>query len=218
MHNLRLFIILIAIFSATITLSATPPSPKPNPLHVSNITVATIPIREEPQEGLAPEATDNLQKKFTLEGFFAGKTVAKGTIFSKTVGVARSFNATTLGKWDGKVLTLIETYTYAAGNDEQRVWRFKKKSDGVYVGTSDEILKKTVVTIKGRVATYKYKKKIPRGKGKKPVTVTFHEELAFRKNGLLLSETKLKKFVNVGQEKINYVRVGNEETLVAPKF
>lgn len=203
------------LLMAVSIVNAAIPLPRENPIVSEAATAATSPA--DPV-GLAPEATANLQKEFTLEGFFAGETIAKGTIFSKTVGAARSFAATTRGTWDGKVLTLVESYQYAAGDKEQRVWRFHKTGTGRYTAESDEILRNAKITIKGRIATFKYQKKIRRAGGKSPIKVTFSEEWAFRRNGVLASRTRLKKLVSVGQEAINFVRVGNEAVLQAPRF
>ena len=207
----------IAIFlPLAIAQAATPPLPKENPSD-SGASASVVNQEAGSQKGLAPKATANLQKKFTLEGFFAGETIAKGTIFSKTVGASRSFNMTTRGTWDGKVLTLVETYRYAAGDSEKRIWKFTKTGDGKYTATSEEIEKKVKVEIKGRVASFKYQKKLSRP-GKKPVKVTFTEQWALRKNGILASTTKLSKLVRVGREAINFARVGNEAALKAPGF
>ena len=207
----------IALFLPVAMAQATT-TPKPTANPSAGAASAPAVTREATsQEGLAPKATANLQKKFTLEGFFAGETIAKGTIFSKTVGASRSFNMTTRGTWDGKVLTLVETYRYAAGDNEQRIWKFTKTGDGKYTATSKEIQKKVKVEIKGRVASFKYQKKLPRP-GKKPVKVTFTEQWALRKNGILASTTKLSKLVRVGREAINFARVGNEAALKAPGF
>ena len=214
----RLFWLLsITVFLPVASLqAATPPLPKENPT-AGSATTPIVAQEQSQQEGLAPKATANLQKKFTLEGFFAGETIAKGTIFSKTVGASRSFNMSTTGTWDGKVLTLVENYQYAAGDSEQRIWKFTKTGDGKYTATSKEIQKKIKVEIKGRVASFKYQKKLSRP-GKKPVKVTFTEQWAFRKNGILASTTKLSKLVRVGREAINFARVGNEAALKAPGF
>ena len=196
--------------------AATPPLLKANPF-AGGASASVVSQEAAPQEGFAPKATANLQKKFTLEGFFAGETIAKGTIFSKTVGASRSFNMTTRGTWDGKVLTLVETYQYAAGDSENRVWKFTKTGDGKYTASSKEIQKKVKIEIKGRVASFKYQKKLPRP-GKKPIKVTFTEQWALKKNGILSSTTKLSKLVRVGREAINFARVGNEAALKAPGF
>jgi len=143
--------------------------------------------------------------------------VQEGTIFSKTIGASRSFNMSTTGTWDGKVLTVVESYQYAAGDSEQRIWKFTKTGDGKYSATSKEIQKKIEIEIKGRVASFKYQKKLPRP-GKKPVKVTFTEKWSLKKNGILESTTKLSKLVRVGQEAINFARVGNEAALKAPGF
>ena len=207
----------IAIFlPVAMAQATTAPKPTANP-SAGGTSAPAVTQEAASQEGLAPEATANLQKKFTLEGFFAGKTIAKGTIFSKTIGASRSFNMSTIGTWDGKVLTLVESYQYAAGDSEQRIWKFTKTGDGKYTATSKEIQKKVKVEIKGRVASFKYQKKLPRP-GKKPVKVTFTEQWALRKNGILASTTKLSKLVRVGREAINFARVGNEAALKAPGF
>lgn len=186
---------------------ANAPYPRENPLVDESAAVSI---------GLAPEATAGLQKSFTLEGFFAGETVGRGSIFSKIAGVARSFRASTSGTWDGKVLTLVETYQYAVTNSEKRVWRFTKTGKGTYLAESNEILEDAKITLEGRVAKFKYKKLITRPDKKKPVKVTFNETWTLQENGVLESRSELKKLVRVGREAINFVRLGNESALKAP--
>ncbi|MEM8795164.1 MAG: DUF3833 family protein [Pseudomonadota bacterium] len=210
---------------------ATVPAPRANPERLptadiapSSLSLAPVApggIAEEQtaeQLGLAPEATANLQKEFTLEGFFAGETVARGSISSKTVGVARSFRMRARGTWDGKVLTLVETYQYAFGQNEQRVWRFTKTGPDTYIAESSEIQEKAELKLNGRRAKLKYVKTFERGDDKEPIEITHRENWIFRENGLLEINVDLRKFVSVGREAINFVRVENEETLVAPKF
>lgn len=194
------------------------PEPRQNPNGADEgaALAAALPLVED--EGLAPEATANLGNEFTLEGFFAGRTFAKGTIFSKTVGAARSFRAVTKGMWDGEFLTLVESYQYAAGDREERVWRFRKTGANTYVAESNEILSPADVVIRDRVAEFKYQKKIPRPGGKGPVKVTFDETWTLRADGVLESRTELRKLLRVGREAINFARAGNEEALNAPGF
>ncbi|MEP2942594.1 MAG: DUF3833 family protein [Hyphomicrobiales bacterium] len=183
------------------------PHPKANPL-------TKAPVQQ--QASLDSKETINLQKRFTLEGFFVGETIGRGSIFSKIAGVGRSFRTSSSGVWDGKVLTLVETYQYAATSPETRVWRFTKTGKGTYTAESDEILEKATIKIEGRVAKLKYKKNIPRPDKKKPAKVTFNEKWTLRKNGVLESRSELKKIVRVGREAINFVRVGNESALKSP--
>lgn len=211
MRHLSSLFPLALVASLSVAQAATPPLPRVNPQGSTPAASAAQP------QVPAPDTAPSLQKKFTLEGFFNGETVGKGTIFSKTVGAARSFNVSTVGTWDGKILTLIENYQYAAGDREQRIWKFKKTGDGTYTAESKEIQKKAKVEIKGRVASFKYQKKLPRP-GKKPVKVTFTEQWTLQKNGVLASTSKLSKVVRVGREAINFVRAGNEAALKAPGF
>lgn len=198
---------------AQVAEAATPPLPRANPVSGSAASTAA----EGVPAGDVLQTAADLQKKFTLEGFFTGETRARGTIFSKIAGASRSFQASTNGTWDGEVLTLVETYRYAAGNQEQRIWRFRKTGEGSYIAENNETLEPVAVEVKGRVASLKYKKKLSRP-GKDPVTVTFHEEWTLRRDGVLESRTELKKFLRVGREAINFARIGNEAALDAPTF
>lgn len=210
---LRLKLLLASILALAIFLSAanaaTPPLPRANPVAVSAAAA--------PEAGLLPQPSADLQKKFTLEGFFTGETVARGTIFSKIAGASRSFQATTSGTWDGNALTLVETYRYAAGDQEQRIWRFRKTGEGTYLAENNESLEPVNVEINGRVASLKYRKMLSRP-GKDPVMVTFDEVWTLRKDGVLESRTELKKVLRVGREAINFARAGNEAALNTPGF
>lgn len=210
---LRLKLLLASILALAIFLpvanAATPPLPRANPVAVSAAAA--------PEAGLLPQASADLQKKFTLEGFFAGETVARGTIFSKIAGASRSFQVTTSGTWDGNALTLVETYRYAAGDQEQRIWRFRKTGEGTYLAENNESLEPVNVGINGRVASLKYRKMLSRP-GKDPVKVTFDEVWTLRKDGVLESRTELRKVLRVGREAINFARAGNEAALNTPGF
>ncbi|MBA4782959.1 MAG: DUF3833 family protein [Rhizobiales bacterium] len=210
---LRLKLLLASILALAIFLpvanAATPPLPRANPVAVSAAAA--------PEAGLLPQPSADLQKKFTLEGFFAGETVARGTIFSKIAGASRSFQVTTSGTWDGNALTLVETYRYAAGDQEQRIWRFRKTGEGTYLAENNESLEPVNVGINGRVASLKYRKMLSRP-GKDPVKVTFDEVWTLRKDGVLESRTELKKVLRVGREAINFARAGNEAALNTPGF
>lgn len=200
-------LLVLGFMGSPIFALANIPHPKANPL-------TKAPVQQ--QAPLVSKETANLQKRFTLEGFFVGETVGRGSIFSKVAGASRSFRTSSSGVWDGKVLTLVETYQYAATSAETRVWRFTKTGKGTYTAESDEILDKATIKIEGRVAKLKYKKNIPRPNKKKPAKVTFKEKWTLRKNGVLESRSELKKVVRVGREAINFVRVGNESALKAP--
>lgn len=204
---------LLFLFSVTYAHAATP-APKANPLRV----VETEGQENNQQLGLAPEATANLQKKFTLEGFFAGSATGRGTIFSKTAGVARTYNIVTSGTWDGKVLTLVETYQYSFGSPEQRVWRFTKTGEDSYLAESSEIRKAVKVKLNNKGASLRYEKDIERAEDDKKISIVHREAMTLRENGLLEIRTGLRKFVAVGSEKINLVRVGNEAALADATF
>ena len=162
------------------------------------------------------KATANLQKEFTLEGFFAGEIIGRGSFFSKLAGIGRDFRTTAFGTWDGDVLTIVETYEYAATKAETRLWRFTKSGANTYVGESDEIVGKAKVRIRGKVAKLRYRKNIELPDRDKPTRVTHVETWTLKENGVLESRTQLRKGVRIGREAINFVRSDNEDALSAP--
>lgn len=69
-------------------------------------------------------------RTLNLEDFFAGQTVAHGQFQDVFGNVQRRFDVQILGTWDGRILQLVEDFTYDDGDTEQRIWTLEKNRRG----------------------------------------------------------------------------------------
>ncbi|MCA0256819.1 MAG: DUF3833 domain-containing protein [Proteobacteria bacterium] len=123
-----------------------------------------------------------LAEPLKLEDYFAGETKATGS-FSAINGLKRSFKVDLHGRFDGKVLTLVEDFHYADGERDRKTWRFVKTSPTTYRGTREDVVGETTVRIDGAVATFTYLVDLP-GKTK-PMRVRFHDRMELKEGGRL---------------------------------
>ncbi|MFB2551775.1 DUF3833 family protein [Ensifer soli] len=105
--------------------------------------------------GLLSAASATQATDFTLEGYFSGKTTARGS-FSAINGVKRGFDVDLFGRWNGTRLLLREDFRYDDGVRDRKTWTFIKTGPGRYTGTREDVIGETVVRIEGKVARFTY--------------------------------------------------------------
>lgn len=64
-----------------------------------------------------------------LEGALKGRTIGDGVFVNSFTGSETKFSVVIDGAWDGKVLTLVENFTYSDGLQERKTWRLTKTTD-----------------------------------------------------------------------------------------
>jgi len=145
-----------------------------------------------------------LARDLQLETFFKGKTYAYGQ-FSAINGVSRSFRVVLNGAWDGKVLRLREDFTYSDGEKDTKTWVFRKTSPKTYIGTREDVIGETLVTLSGNEATFTYDVNItPKAE---PSIVRFHDTLALQDDGTMFNTAWVTKFgFPVARVKVNFAR------------
>ena len=164
------------------------------------------------------EPSVNAMPKFTLEDYFAGKTVAKGVFESKIGRSKRQFDVYLTGKWDGKILQLREDFVYADGEKDRKTWIFTKQTDGKYKGTREDVIGETIVTIEGNEARFQYDVMIPR-KGKKPIKVHFDDRMVLKPNGIVENRARVSKFgLPIGKVAVDFARGSHIDKVTQPKL
>jgi hypothetical protein len=128
---------------------------------------------------------------FTLEGYFTGKTEATGS-FSAINGTSRQFAVALDGTWNGRLLTLVEKFTFTDGEHQTKTWRFEKQPDGTYLGTREDVRGDTRVTIRGNTATFNYLMDLDEGPGEN--LVRFYDTMTLRADGTVLNTAWVTKF------------------------
>ncbi len=130
-------------------------------------------------------------EKFTLEGYFAGKTTATGS-FRAINGTRRDFEVDLKGRWNGKTLTLVEDFRYADGERDRKTWRFRKIAANQYRGTREDVVGETLVTITGNTARFSYL--VDLDPGGKPNRVRFYDTMTLGADGNVLNKALVTKF------------------------
>ncbi|WP_457301867.1 DUF3833 family protein [Phyllobacterium sp. P5_D12] len=135
--------------------------------------------------------TAALAKDLVLEKYFVGNTRAEGQ-FSAINGVKKSFKVQLSGRWNGKRLLLREDFTYADGEKDRKTWQFVKTSPTTYVGIREDVVGRTLVTVKGDTARFSYDVYLD-GKTRNN-RVRFHDKMTLKSDGVLINDAWVSKY------------------------
>ena len=100
-------------------------------------------------------------REFRLEQFFAGKTKAHGQFQDILGNVSRRFEVDITGAWDGRLLTMVEDFTYADGSEEQRIWKLTKTGSNTWSGTAGGVIGDAFGETRGDTFNWGYKIDLP---------------------------------------------------------
>jgi hypothetical protein len=143
---------------------------------------------------------------FTLEGFFAGRTVGKGSFTSQVAGVNRELTVVTRGRWDGRTLTLREDFAFADGETDVKTWRFTKVAPGVYEGVREDVIGKADIRQVGNTVQLRYTADV-RAKDGGITRLDFADTIAPLDRRRVLNEAVVSKFgVPVGKVSLVFGR------------
>lgn len=96
------------------------------------------------------------QPELRIEEYFAGRTNAWGVFEDRFGNLRRSFTVTVDGRWDGRELTLDESFLYSDGETDRRVWRIVKTGDKTYEGRAADVLGTATGTAAGNALQWSY--------------------------------------------------------------
>lgn len=131
------------------------------------------------------------QTIFALEDFFKGESIAKGS-FKAINGTIRNFDVKLYGEFDGKTLKLREDFVFENGETDTKTWVFEKISENKYLGSREDVIGQTEVTIEGNKANFTYLVYLD-GKNKK-MKVRFHDEMILQSPNKLINNAKVTKW------------------------
>lgn len=165
--------------------------------------------------GLFSSVNSTAAAGFVFEDYFLGKTVAEGH-FAAINGVSRTFKVDLTGKWDGHVLTLREDFRYDDGTIDRKTWRFVKTGPKHYIGTREDVIGDTKVTIDGNTARFNYLVYLsPEKRGNK---VRFYDKMVLNPDGTVLNTALVTKFgFPVAKTTVKFRKLDHDAKPYAPK-
>lgn len=137
------------------------------------------------------ETVPGTAEPLRLETYFAGTTHAWGVVEDLRGALRREFSISIEGVWDGKVLTLDESFLYADGETERRVWTITPLGEGRYEGTAPGVIGIATGAATHDRFSWQYRFALPMFG--KVWNVHFRDRFFLRPNGLLLNIASVSK-------------------------
>lgn len=131
-------------------------------------------------------------KKLVLEEALNGRTLGDGVFVNSITGGETKFSVVIDGAWDGKVLTLIEDFTYGDGAQERKTWRLTKTVEGAYSGVREDVIDTADVRQDGNGVRLDYYVTLQTGLG--DIDVRFQDLLYLNADGSITNKAVVSKF------------------------
>ena len=138
------------------------------------------------------------QRALVPEHFFKGRTLATGEFVNTIDGSRRGLTAIIDGSFDGKVLTLVEYFTFSDGEKDKKTWRLTKTGPTTYVGTREDVVGQAQGRLDGPFFRLTYDADV-KAKGT-VMTLKFDDVLALEPDGSVLNRAVVSKWgVKIGE-------------------
>lgn len=131
-------------------------------------------------------------KKLVLEEALRGRTLGDGVFINSFTGGETKFSVVIEGAWDGKVLTLVEDFTYDSGVQERKTWQLTKTGAGLYAGTREDVIGAADVREDGNGVRLDYEVTLSTGLG--DIDVRFQDLLYLKADGSIANKAVVSKF------------------------
>lgn len=127
-----------------------------------------------------------------LEKALVGRTIGDGAFVNSITGGETKFSVVIDGSWDGKILTLVEDFTYTDGTKERKTWRLTKTAEGLYGGEREDVIDTADIRQDGAGVRLDYYVTLSTGLG--AIDVRFQDLLYLRDDGTIANIAVVSKF------------------------
>lgn len=132
-----------------------------------------------------------------LEEYFTGRTQGDGAFVNSWTGSRRPFHVEIAGTWDGRVLTLVEDYSFADGEKDRKTWRLERTTASAFTGAREDLVGSARAWTEGNVVRLEYSLKLAGWE------VDFADVLALRADGTVINRATVGKWgLRVGRIEI----------------
>jgi hypothetical protein len=135
---------------------------------------------------------ENTQPEFDLRTFFDGELIAYGIFQDRSNKVVRRFRVEMTGTWTDNQGILDETFYYADGTTEKRIWTLTYLGDNQYQGTADDVEGVAEGAVEGFALNWSYTLSLPVDGDR--VSVDFDDWMYLVDNNNLINRAEVTKF------------------------
>jgi len=130
--------------------------------------------------------------RLDIADYFTGTTRAWGMVQDYSGEVQRRFTVTIEGSVEDDTLTLDETFEFADGETDRRVWRFERVDEHRWVGTANDV----EGTVEARQYGHAFHMNYPLDVeiGDRTINFNMDDWMYLQPDGRLINRTAMKKF------------------------
>ena len=129
---------------------------------------------------------------FTPQKFFSGYLTAHGVVKNRGGLVIRTFNADIQATWTNDIGTLIEDFRFDDGEIQQRIWTLTPDGNGSYVGTANDVIGASQMTLAGNTLFMDYVLSIPYRDS--TIGVNVDDRMYLVSSNVLINESRMSKY------------------------
>ncbi|MBN8531032.1 MAG: DUF3833 domain-containing protein [Alphaproteobacteria bacterium] len=127
-----------------------------------------------------------------FEEYFNGPIKGWGIVQNWKGDVVTRFDVVMVGRWKDGVGTLEEDFTYYNGKTQKRIWTIRKKEDGTYEGSADDIMGKASGKASGNAVRWNYTMDVPVDDA--TYRLVFDDWMWKMNDGVVINRSYMKKF------------------------
>ena len=140
-----------------------------------------------------------------FQAYFNGPIKAWGIVQDRSGKVIKRFTVDIDARWSGDVGTLDESFVYADGTKQNRVWTVTKRGSGRYIGTAPDVVGEAAGETAGNALRWRYVLAVP--VDGKTYNLDLDDWMFLMSDRVLLNRTKMTKFgFDVGEITITFTR------------
>jgi hypothetical protein len=140
-----------------------------------------------------------------LQQYFNGTLDAYGVFTDRSGTVVKRFTVVMVCNWIGAQGVLDETFTYADGSTQKRIWRLQKQADGRFTGRADDVVGEALGESRGNAFHWAYTLRLP--VDGKVYDVQFDDWMYLMTDKVMLNKAAMSKFgVRLGEVTLSFVK------------
>lgn len=148
--------------------------------------------------GQTPGDYAETEPHFDLRYHLCGPLKSEGIIYGPTGKVVSQFIADMEGIWNGNSGELRESFRFASGSVDRRVWNIELDADRIYTATAADVVGQAQGKVKGMAAQSLYKIRLGSEAGGHVVSA--NDWMYLSENGVILNRSQFRKFgIKVGE-------------------
>ncbi|MDO9197414.1 DUF3833 domain-containing protein [Rhodoferax sp.] len=140
-----------------------------------------------------------------LQQYFNGTLDAYGVFTDRSGTVVKRFTVVMICNWNGAQGVLDETFTYADGSTQKRIWKLQKQADGRFTGRAEDVVGEALGESRGNAFHWTYTLRLP--VDAKVYDVQFDDWMYLMTDKVMLNKAAMSKFgVRLGEVTLSFVK------------